>query len=95
MKTNQSLIPLTTVASSVLSVLSLDNGVTISNPYDIASTHKNYYSHKYFSNCLSNESDSTIFLQPTDKEKIAISYPLSSLVSLLAQVVYLIEYNFF
>ena len=35
MKINQSLIPRTNVASSVLSVLSLDNGVTISNPYDM------------------------------------------------------------
>ena len=29
------------------------------------------YSHKHFSDYLSNESDSTIFLQPTDKEEIA------------------------
>ena len=28
-------------------------------------------SHKHFSNYLSKESDSTIFLQPTDKEEIA------------------------
>ena len=29
------------------------------------------YSHKHFSNYLLNESSSTIFLQPTDKEEIA------------------------
>ena len=63
---------------------SLDNGGTITNPYDIANTFNNYfasiaettkksikYTHKHFSDYLSNESDSTIFLQPTDKEEIA------------------------
>ena len=29
------------------------------------------YSHKHFSDYLSNETSSTIFLQPTDKEEIA------------------------
>ena len=29
------------------------------------------YSHKYFSDYLSNKSSSTIFLEPTDKEEIA------------------------
>ena len=65
-------------------MLSLDNGNTITNPYDIANTFNNYfasiaettkksikYTHKHFSDYLSNESDSTIFLQPTDKEEIA------------------------
>ena len=64
-------------------MLSLDNGDTITNPYDIANTFNNYfasiaettkrsikYSHKHFSDYLSNESSSTIFLQPTDKEEI-------------------------
>ena len=54
------------------------------NAYDIANTFNNYfapiaettkrsikYSHKHFSDYLSNESSSTIFLQPTDKEEIA------------------------
>ena len=63
---------------------SLDNGDTITNPYDIANTLNNYfafiaesirkktkYSHKHFLNYLSNESSRTIFLQPTDKEEIA------------------------
>ena len=72
------------VASSVPTVLSLDNGDTITNPYDIANTFNNYfasiaettkksikYSHKHFSDYLSNESSSTMFLQPTDKEEIS------------------------
>ena len=62
---------------------SLDNGNIITNPYDIANTFNNYfasiaettkksikYKHKLFSEYLSNESDGTIFLQPTDKEEI-------------------------
>ena len=65
-------------------MLSLDNGNTITNPYDTANTFHNYfasiaettkksikYTHKHFSDYLSNESDGTIFLKPTDKEKIA------------------------
>ena len=80
----KSLISLKIVASSIPTVLSFDNGDTITNPYDIANTFNNYfasitettkkskkYSHKHFSDYLSNESDSTIFLQPTDKEEIA------------------------
>ena len=53
--------------------------VIITNPYDtfnkyftsIAETTKKYYSYKHFSDYLSNESSSTLFLQPTDKEVIA------------------------
>ena len=80
----KSLISLKTVASSIPTVLSLDNGDTITNPYDIANTFNNYfasiaettkksikYTHKHFSDYLLNESNSTIFLQPTDKEEIA------------------------
>ena len=80
----KSLISLKSVASNVSTVLSLDNGDTITNPYDIANTFNNYftsiaettkksikYSHKHFSDYLSNENSSTIFLQPTDKEEIA------------------------
>ena len=80
----KSLISLKTVASSVPTVLSLDNGDIITNPYDIANTFNSYfasiaettkksikYSHKHFSDYLSNESSSTTFLQPTDKEEIA------------------------
>ena len=61
----------------------LDNGDTVTNPYDIANTFNNYfasiaettkksikYSHKHFSDYLSNESISTLFLQPTDREEI-------------------------
>ena len=80
----KSLIPLKIIASNVPTVLFLDNGDTITNSYDIANTFNNYfssiaettkknirYSHKHFSDYLSNENGSTIFLQPTDKEKIA------------------------
>ena len=79
-----SLISLRTVASIVPTILSLDNGDTITNLYDIANTFNNHfaaiaetiekcikYSHKRFSDYLSNKSSSVIFLQPTDKEKIA------------------------
>ena len=76
----KSLISLKTVASNVPTVLSLDDGKTITNPYDIANTFNNYfasiaettkktikYSHKHFSDYLSNN---TIFLHPTDKKEI-------------------------
>ena len=39
----KSLISLKTVASNVPTVLSLDNGDTITNPYDIANTFNNYF----------------------------------------------------
>ena len=80
---SKSLISLKTVAYSVPTALYLDNGDTITNSY-IANTFNNYfayiaetteknikYSQKHFSDYLSNESSSTIFLQPTDKEEIA------------------------
>ena len=80
----KSLISLKTVAASIPTVLSLDNGDTVTNPYDIANTFNNYFAtiaettnksikhtHKHFSDYLSNESDSTIFLQPTYKEETA------------------------
>ena len=79
----KSLISLKAVALNVPTVLSLDNGDTITNPYDIANTFNYYfasiaetkkksikYSHKHFSDYLSNESVSTLFLQPTDREEI-------------------------
>ena len=91
----KSLINLKTATSCVPTVLSFDNGDTITNPYDIANTFNNYfasiaettkksikYSHKHFSDYLSVETSSTIFLQPTDKEET--SYPLSTLIRLLA-----------
>ena len=77
----KSLISLKTVAFNVPTVLSLDNGNTITNPYDIAinnyfasiaeTKRKTKYAHKHFSDYLSNE-NSNKFLQPTDKEEIAI-----------------------
>ena len=39
----KSLITLKSVASNVPTVLSLDNGDTITNPYDIAKTFNNYF----------------------------------------------------
>ena len=39
----KSLISLKTVASSIPTVLSLDNGDTITNPYDIANNFNNYF----------------------------------------------------
>ena len=79
----KSLINLKTTTSRVPTVLSLDNDDTITNPYDTANTFNNYfasivettkksikYSHKHFSDYLSNKSSTTIFLQPTDKEEI-------------------------
>ena len=77
----KSLIALKTAASNVPTVLSIDNVDTITNSYDIANTLNNYfasiaettkkkYSHKHFSDYLSNENSSTTFLQPTDKEEI-------------------------
>ena len=76
------LISLKTVKSSVPSYTlypPLDNGDNITNPCDIVNTFNNYfasiaktskksikYSHKLFSDYISNESSSTVFLQPTD-----------------------------
>ena len=37
------LISVKTVASSIPTVLSLDNGDTITNPYDVANTFNNYF----------------------------------------------------
>ena len=39
----KSVISLNNVASSVLTVLSFDNGDTITNPYDIVNTFNNYF----------------------------------------------------
>ena len=79
----KSLISLKTVASNVPIVLPLENGDIITNPYNIGNTFNNYfasiaettkksikYSHKHFSDYLSNESISTLFLQRTDREDI-------------------------
>ena len=102
------LISLKTKAYSVPTVLSREDGDTITNPYDIANTFNNYftsiaettkrsikYSHKHFSDYLSNESSSTIFLQPTEKEEIANTYSLLTLIRLLVQIVYLRIENYF
>ena len=70
----KSLISLKTVLSRVPIALSLDNGKTITNPYDIANTFNNYfvsiaettrkkteYSHKHFSDYLSSENNIKYF----------------------------------
>ena len=77
------------MSSSLPTVLSLDNGDTTTNPYDIvkifnrnlasiAETTKKgmKYSRKHFSDW--NETSRAIFLQPTDKEELA---NISSLIS--------------
>ena len=55
------------------------------------------YSHKHFSHYLSNETSSTIFLQPTDKEEIAngISSVNSNKVPGPNSIPFLAEYYFF
>ena len=71
------------VASSVSTVLYLDDGDTISNSYDIGNNFNDYFasiaettkkSIKYHISIFQTnifETSSTIFLQPTDKEEIA------------------------
>ena len=71
----KSLLSLKTLASSVPTVLSFDNGDTIVNPYNIANNFNHYFTSiaetRKRSIKYSNEYSSTIFLQPTDKEEIA------------------------
>ena len=75
----KSLISQKNVASGVPTVFPHDNGDTITNHYDTSNTFNNYfasmaettkksikYTDKHFSDYLSNRSDGTIFLQPTD-----------------------------
>ena len=57
--------------------LSLDNDDTIFASI-AKTTKKKKKIHKHFSDCLSNETSSTIFLQPTDKEEIANISSLNS-----------------
>ena len=84
MERNWILISQKSVASNVPTVLYLDNGDTLTNPYDIANTFNNYfasiaettkksvkYSHKHFSDYLANKNGNTTFLQSTDKDEIA------------------------
>ena len=92
MERNQIPFFLKTEASSVPTVLSVVNGDTITNPYDVVTPliftlllqlklqKKNIkYPHKHFLYYLSNEGGSTIFLKPTDKdEKANIVFSLNS-----------------
>ena len=78
----------------------------MTNPYDITNTFNNYFasiaettkmsikcSHKHFSDYLSSESSSALFLQPSDKEEITniISSLNSNKASVPKQIVYLTE----
>ena len=71
----KSFLSLKTLASSVPTILSLDSGDTIVNPYNIANNFNHYFTSiaetRKRSIKYSNEYSSTIFLQPTDKEEIA------------------------
>ena len=104
----KSLISLKTLASHVPTVLSFDNGDTLTNPYDIANTFNNYffsiaettqksikYPHKHFADYLSNEIGNTIFLQPTDKEEIANIISSLNSNKVPGPNIYIIEYYFF
>ena len=104
----KSLIALKSVASNVPTVLSLNNRDTITNPYDIANTFNNYfasiaettkknikYSHKHFSDILQMKMVTLYSCNPLIKKKSLTSYLLSTLIRLLAQIVYLIEYYCF
>ena len=102
----KSLISLKTVASHVPIVLSLDNGDTITNPYDVVITYNYFasvaetmkesikYSHKHFSD-FQIKLVVQYFCNLLIKKKYLLSYPLSTQIWLLAQVVYLAEYYFF
>ena len=103
----KSLISLKNVASRVPTVLSFNNGDTITYPYDIANNFNNYFisiaettkkSRKYFQKHFSFFQMKVViqyFCNLLIKKKWLTSYLLSNLISLLAQIVYLIEYNFF
>ena len=93
----KSLITLKSAASNVPTVLSLDNGDTITNPYDIANTYeKNIkYSHKHYIKYSQMKMVTLYSCNPLIKKKSLTSYLLSNLIRLLAQIVYLIEYYCF
>ena len=101
----KSLITLKSVASNVPTVLSLDNGDTITNPYDIANTFNNYFASiaettknihiNIFQTILQMKMVTLYSCNPLIKKKSLTSYLLSTLIRLLAQIVYLIEYYCF
>ena len=77
----KSIITLKNITSSMpRTILQGENLIT--NPFDIANIVNNYfssvaakenikYSHKHFSDYLNNQCNNSIFIQPTDSEKIA------------------------
>ena len=104
----KSLVTLKSVASNVPTVLSLDNGDTITNPYDIANTFNNYFASiaettkkkqnihiNIFQTILQMKMVTLYSCNPLIKKKSLTSYLLSTLIRLLAQIVYLIEYYCF
>ena len=93
----KSLISLKTVASSVPTLLSLDNGDTITNPYDLTKAFNNYFvsiaeTTKKAYNIHINIFESTFqmkevvqyFCNLLIQKKWPTSYPLSTLIRLLA-----------
>ena len=95
-----------TAASNVPTLLLLDNGDTITNIYDIANTFNNYFasiaettkkrkkcSHKHFSDYLSNEIISALFLQPTNREEIVniINFIASGQNSIPYRILFLLK----
>ena len=105
----KSLISLKTVASNVPTVLSLDNGNTIINPYDIANTFDNYFASiaettkniyiyiriNIFLIIFQMKIVTQYFCNLLIKRKYPTSCPLLILSRLQTQIVYLIEYCFF
>ena len=65
----KSLISLKTVASHLPTVLSLDNGDTITNPYDIANTFN-----KYFASIAETTKKKKIFTQTFFRMKLLVQY---------------------
>ena len=106
-KVTKALISLKTVASSVPTVLSLDNGDTVNNTYDNVNTFNNYFvsiaettkKHKIYINIFQTIFQMKVVVQYfcnlLIKKKQPTSHPLSTLIRLLAQIVYFVEYYFF
>ena len=66
----KSLISLKTVASHLPTVLSLDNGDTITNPYDIANTFNKYFA----SIAETTKKKKNIFTQTFFRMKLLVQY---------------------
>ena len=75
----KSLISLKTVASSIPTVLSLDNGDTITNPDDIANTFNNYFASIAETTKKAKKIDTSIF-QTIFQRKVIVQYFCSLLI---------------